>query len=170
MHKLRNAFSKGKIHIINTFYPFFMIIRNAKIDDAEQIAKNNVLLARESENANVEYETTLKGVKEVLKDKNKGFYLVAEKNNKIIGQLLVTYEWSDWRDKQIWWLQSIYVIPSERRRGVMRKMIDKILDEAKKRKIYALRLYVHKNNGNAIKAYEKIGMEKKPYNIYQLLL
>ncbi|KAA0005243.1 MAG: GNAT family N-acetyltransferase, partial [Thermoplasmata archaeon] len=93
-----------------------MIVRDAEIDDAEWIAKNNVLLARESENANVEYETTLKGVKEVLKDKNKGFYLVAEKNNKIIGQLLVTYEWSEWRDKQIWWLQSIYVIPSERRR------------------------------------------------------
>lgn len=93
-----------------------MLIRFARIDDAEKIAKNNVALAIESEGAKIDYEITFEGVKEVIKDENKGFYIVAEENGEIIGQLMVTYEWSDWKAEMIWWLQSIYVKPEWRRK------------------------------------------------------
>jgi len=97
-----------------------MQIRKASLDDAEKIAKNNVMLALESENMEIEYETTLEGIKTLIKNDEKGFYIVAEDGGSIIGQLMVTYEWSDWRGEDIWWLQSIYVNKEWRRKGVMR--------------------------------------------------
>ena len=77
----------------------YMLIRKAISKDAEKIARNNVLLAKESENTDIEYEKTLEGVKSLINDEMKGFYLVAEENGEIIGQVMVTYEWSDWRAK-----------------------------------------------------------------------
>jgi len=76
-----------------------MLIRKAISKDAEKIARNNVLLAKESENTDIEYEKTLEGVKSLINDEMKGFYLVAEENGEVIGQVMVTYEWSDWRAK-----------------------------------------------------------------------
>lgn len=142
-----------------------MIIRMASMDDAEKIARNNVLLALESENMRIEYETALEGVKTLIKNGEKGFYIVAE-DKGIIGQLMVTYEWSDWRGADIWWLQSIYVHKGWRKKGVMKKLVDKIKKMAEKNGVCELRLYVHEDNGNAIKAYEKIGMKKLPYYIF----
>lgn len=111
-----------------------MLIRFARIDDAEKIAKNNVALAIESEGAKIDYEITFEGVKEVIKDENKGFYIVAEENGEIIGQLMVTYEWSDWKAEMIWWLQSIYVKPEWRRKGVMKAMLKKVLEIGRKKR------------------------------------
>jgi len=147
-----------------------MHIRFASLDDIKKLAENNVQLALESEGINIEYENTFKGVKEVIGDKSKGFYLVAEENEEIIGQLMVTYEWSDWRAKQIWWLQSIYVRKEWRRKGVMKALIEKVKNMAMKEGVAALRLYVHKENRNAIKAYEKVGMRKASYLIYETKL
>jgi len=120
-----------------------MLIRFARIDDAEKIAKNNVALAIESEGAKIDYEITFEGVKEVIKDENKGFYIVAEENGEIIGQLMVTYEWSDWKAEMIWWLQSIYVKPEWRRKGVMKAMLKKVLEIGRKKEVRRFRLYVH---------------------------
>lgn len=143
-----------------------MLIRKASLDDAEKIAKNNVMLALESENMEIEYETTLKGVKTLIKNGGKGFYIVAEYGGIIIGQLMVTYEWSDWRGADIWWLQSIYVNKEWRRKGVMKGLIEEVKRMAGERGVCELRLYVYRNNENAIRAYEKIGMKKLPYYIF----
>lgn len=143
-----------------------MQIRKASLDDAEKIAKNNVMLALESENMEIEYETTLEGIKTLIKNDEKGFYIVAEDGGSIIGQLMVTYEWSDWRGEDIWWLQSIYVNKEWRRKGVMNGLIEEVKIMAEENGIHELRLYVHKDNENAIKAYEKIGMRKLPYYIF----
>jgi ribosomal protein S18 acetylase RimI-like enzyme len=147
-----------------------MLIRRAIIKDAEKIARNNVLLAKESENTKIDYEKTLEGVKSLIDDETKGFYLVAEENGEIIGQVMITYEWSDWRARQIWWLQSIYVGKNWRRKGIMKAMINEIHQMAANKGVVVLRLYVHEKNVAAIKAYENIGMKKAPYVIYEMIL
>jgi len=143
-----------------------MIIRKASLEDAEKIAKNNIMLALESESTEIEYETTLEGVKILIKNGERGFYMLAEDGGSIVGQLMVTYEWSDWRGADMWWLQSIYVDKKWRRKGVMKKLVEEIKKMAVEKNVHELRLYVHKNNENAMKAYEKIGMKKLPYYIF----
>ena len=143
-----------------------MLIRFAKEGDAGQITKNNVQLARISENRDLEFNQVLKGVKQVIEDRHKGFYLVAEKKNIIIGQILVTFEWSDWQALNIWWLQSIYVKEEWRRHGILTKLLEFVHDLAANENVTVFRLYVHKKNQKAVKIYEKIGMKKEPYTIF----
>ena len=142
----------------------------ANIDDAEQITKNNVLLAKESENLTIEDKTAFEGVKAVLSDEKKGFYLVAVENNKIIGQLMITFEWSDWHNKNIWWLQSVYVHKSWRRKGTFSTLFNDIMKKARENNVDVLRLYVFNENTKAIDTYNAIGMDKKNYSIYQIYL
>ena len=145
-----------------------MTIRKAKTDDIEIIVNNNILLALESEKKSIDYDTVYNGVKSMIMDNNKGFYLVFERNNKIIGQLMITFEWSDWNDKSIWWIQSVFVDKSNRKIGVFNDLIRYIKLMAKNYKVKNLKLYVHKKNINAKKVYEKLGMLKEPYDIYKL--
>ncbi len=143
-----------------------MLIRFAQEDDAEQIARNNVQLVRISEDRDIEFHQVLKGVKQVIANKHKGFYLVTEEKKEIIGQILVTFEWSDWQALNIWWLQSIYVREKWRQQGILTKLLDFVHDLAAKENVTIFRLYVHKKNKKAIKIYEKIGMKKELYTIY----
>ena len=143
-----------------------MMVRFAQKNDIEQIAKNNVQLARISENRYIEFQKVLEGVTQVIADRQKGFYVVAEEKDIIIGQVLVTFEWSDWQAFNIWWLQSIYVKEKWRRQGVLTKLLDFIHDLAVKENVTTFRLYVHKKNKKAITIYEKKGMQKEPYTIY----
>ncbi len=145
-----------------------MLIRIALVNDAEKIARNDVMLAKESENLETEYEKVLKGVKGIIENKEKGFYLIIEQENDIIGQLMITYEWSDWRGMDIWWLQSIYVRKKWRRKGIMKRMLGEIKKMARERNVFALRLYVHEDNRNALEAYEKVGMKKSPHYIFSM--
>lgn len=147
-----------------------MNIRIGRLEDVKDIAKNNCLLAKESENIDISYEITLSGVKNVITDSSKGFYLVAFENSFMIGQLMITFEWSDWRNKNIWWIQSVYVNKKNRKKGVFKQMIKYIKDEAKKNNVDTLRLYVFKSNINAIKSYKKIEMLREPYYIFKLNL
>jgi GNAT superfamily N-acetyltransferase len=147
-----------------------MNIRLANIEDAESLAKHNVLLANESENMNISYKTALKGVKAILTDSGKGFYLVAEKNDIIIGELMITFEWSDWRSKNMWWIQSVYIKENYRKKGVFRKLVEEIKKMALKNNVDLIRLYVYGGNEKAMKAYAGIGMKKTSYKIYELLL
>lgn len=145
-----------------------MKIRFATLEDAHAIAGNNVELAMESENMKISFEETLEGVKKLIMDRRKGFYILAEEEGIIVGQMMITYEWSDWRGKQIWWLQSIYVRKGWRKKGVMKKMIEEVTKMAMEEDVALIRLYVHEENENAIKAYERIGMKKMPYMIYEM--
>jgi len=145
-------------------------IRNAVIDDAEIIARNNLLLAKESENYVVDFNTTIKGVNSVIDDKSKGFFIVAEEDHDIVGQMMITFEWSDWHNKNTWWLQSVFVDKSYRQKGVFSKMLQYVKKKAYENHVDVIRLYVHNDNINAMKAYEKTSMAKKPYTIYQISL
>ncbi len=136
--------------------------------DAHQIAHNNIQLAQESENLSINYDQVLRGVTQLIGAKKRGFYIVAEEAADIIGQLMITYEWSDWQARDIWWLQSIFVKKEWRKKGVMTQLIKEIQRRASQKDILTLRLYVYKYNKGAMQSYEKIGMTKAPYHIYTL--
>jgi GNAT superfamily N-acetyltransferase len=144
-----------------------MEVRIAEKRHARAIAENNVRLAEESEGTVVDFQTTLCGVREVLRDAGRGFYLIALEEETVVGQLMVTYEWSDWRNRQIWWLQSIYVTKAWRRRGVMTVLLSSVRRMARDRDVAALKLYVHRDNAAAMRAYERAGLRPAPYVMYE---
>jgi len=145
-----------------------MQVRLALNEDAPIIASNNIALAKESENHSLDPEIALKGVMILLNQAEKGFYLVAEQQENVVGQVMVTFEWSDWRARNIWWLQSIYVTPQYRRQGVMRTLISAVSSMAAKQDVLELKLYVHVDNHSAIKAYQHIPLQKLPYTLFGL--
>ena len=107
------------------------IIRNAKLNDIETIAKYNIAMALETENKNLDKDTITKGVTSVVMDKSKGLYWVVEIDGALAGQLMVTYEWSDWRNGIIWWIQSVYVLTAHRKQGIFRVLFKHIENLAK---------------------------------------
>ena len=147
-----------------------MKIRRAQKGDAEAITAQNIALARESENIILNHETTLAGVTALLSDEKKGLYFVAEENKTIVGQLMITVEWSDWRNKPIWWIQSVYVQKVWRKQGVFTRLLNKVKDMANQQGVAFLRLYAHQNNKPALSVYEQIGWQKDPYRVYHLPL
>jgi GNAT superfamily N-acetyltransferase len=104
---------------------------SVKIDSEHAIAHNNMLLARESENMALNPATALAGVQAILTDPSKGFYLVAEERHTIIGQLMITYEWSDWNNTMMWWIQSVYTKREWRKHGVFMKLLNEIQQRAR---------------------------------------
>ena len=144
-----------------------MIFTQASIDDAEEISENNIAMAYESEKVVLKRSTALSAVRHLINDSSKGFYFLVKKNNRIIGQLMITFEWSDWRNATIWWIQSVYVKPDFRKQGVFHVLYQELKRIAKEHDISLLRLYVHDQNNNAISAYESLNMKKKSYLIYE---
>ena len=147
-----------------------MLIRRATQKDAESIIQNNINCAKESENVILDKSTVSKGVKAVINDRLKGFYLVVEQDGTIIGQTMITYEWSDWNNNTIWWIQSVYIDKSWRQKGVFSTLYKDIQNQAKKQGVSLLRLYVHHNNTKAITVYKKLDMDNGPYHIYQYFI
>jgi len=145
-----------------------MHVRRGTISDIQTIIENNILLAKESENEILDNLTVKNGVKTLLNTPEKGFYLVAEKNGIVIGQLMITYEWSDWRNVDIWWIQSVYVQKRYRREGVFSALFNKARKLAKNHHIPLLRLYVHKDNTPAQHVYEKRKMIQGTYLLYEI--
>jgi GNAT superfamily N-acetyltransferase len=152
-----------------TFF-FSMKIRIAQKRDAETITTQNIALAKESENISLPYDTALAGVKALLSDEKKGFYLVAEEHKTIVGQLMITVEWSDWRNKPIWWVQSVFVQKPWRKKGVFTTLLDEVKEMARQQDVAFLRLYAHQNNTSARKVYEIIGWHQDPYVVYHFPL
>jgi GNAT superfamily N-acetyltransferase len=144
-----------------------MNIRPATPADATVIAASNVALALETENLRLAPQTVRAGVLTLLQDPSKGLYLVAEIEGEIAGQIMVTYEWSDWRNATIWWLQSVYVAGKFRRRGVFRALLNHIIDQARSQNVCALRLYMERHNQTALAAYERLGLKLGDYVVLE---
>ena len=143
-------------------------IRNAKRKDIETIAEYNIKMALETENKYLDKEIIIAGVSSIINDSSKGMYWVMEMNKIIIGQLMVTYEWSDWRNGMMWWIQSVYVPKEQRRQGVYSKMYNNLLELAQlDSECCGIRLYVEKENKKAQKTYEKLGMKNAGYEIME---
>jgi GNAT superfamily N-acetyltransferase len=110
----------------------------------------------------------MQGVRALLLDPAKGLYFLAEIDGAVVGQLMITYEWSDWRNANIWWVQSVYVREDARGKGVFRLLFDHLKRSAHEQKgVGELRLYVHTENSQARKTYEKLGMKLLSYAIYE---
>jgi len=126
-------------------------------------------MAWETEGKGLDPETTWLGTKAVLEDAAKGFYLIAEREGLFVGQLLVTFEWSDWRNGTFWWIQSVYVVPEARRTGVYRALHAFVLEKARAEKnVCGVRLYVEKQNERAQATYHAMGMSDAHYDIYEI--
>ena len=144
-----------------------ILIRKAVPSDAPSIIDFQLSMAWETENMKLVHEIVTKGVDAVFNDLSKGQYYVAEADGKVIASLLITYEWSDWRNCNVWWFQSVYVIPEFRRKGVFRKMYSYIRELAVQQSIAGLRLYVETKNSKAQKTYEALGMSSEHYAFYE---
>lgn len=144
-------------------------IRQAKPADAVVIAEFNVLLALETEGLRLNPACVRDGVAALLADPAKGIYFVAEINGVIAGQLMITYEWSDWRNGNLWWIQSVYVRKELRRTGVFRALFKHLEALARSQKyVRGLRLYMHADNLRARGTYENLGMHRTKYEVFEL--
>ncbi|BBM81937.1 GNAT family N-acetyltransferase [Candidatus Uabimicrobium amorphum] len=144
-----------------------MQIRKAQPQDCEAIVFGNCAMALETENKKLDKKRVTKGVKALLNDESKGFYIVAEENGEVIGQLMITYEWSDWRNGTFWWIQSVYIAKEHRRKGVYTRLYAYIREKCQEHNVCGIRLYVDKNNVNARQTYEKLGMEFSHYDFME---
>jgi GNAT superfamily N-acetyltransferase len=139
-------------------------VRDARPEDSEVIVQFNHLLAFESEGKRLDLERLTRGVRALLADPTKGRYFVAELGGDVIGQLLITYEWSDWRDGWFWWLQSVYVRADARKQGVLRGLFDHVRAEARREgNVAGFRLYVERDNRAAQEAYRRLGLAEGGY-------
>jgi GNAT superfamily N-acetyltransferase len=128
-------------------------------------------LAAETENLRLDSERVQTGVAALLKDPSKGLYYVAEVDGTVAGQVMITYEWSDWRNGSIWWLQSVYVKPEFRRQGIFRALFKHLESLARERDdVCGLRLYMHADNTRARRSYEELGMKHTKYEVFELAL
>lgn len=144
-------------------------IRLAHAGDVEALARNHRAMALETEGKTLDLETTIQGTRAVIEDPAKGFYLVAERGGVTIGQLLVTFEWSDWRNGTFWWIQSVYVAEGARRTGVYRALHDHVLGKARADKgVCGVRLYVDKENHHAQATYAAMGMRPAHYDFFEI--
>ena len=145
-----------------------MNIRKALNKDIDVIARYNYNLAYETENKILNMNILTKGVEAIIKDENKGIYHVCEINGEVVGQIMYTFEWSDWRNGTFLWIQSVYVNKEIRGMGVFKALYKFIRDIADNdNNICGIRLYVEKENTIAKKTYKNIGMKECNYYIYE---
>lgn len=143
-------------------------IRPATPADIAILARFNRAMALETENKTLDPDTVRQGVANLLNQTTAGFYLIAEIEGVVVGGLLITYEWSDWRNGNFWWLQSVYVEPAHRQRGVFRALYQHVHHLAHQRDdVCGLRLYVERENQRAQETYRRLGMQATPYDIYE---
>ena len=138
-----------------------------EVSCAGEIARFQVDMAMESEGLSLDHGRVLNGVKAVLADEAKGRYLVARIGGTPVGSLMITREWSDWNCCWYWWVQSVYILPEFRRRGIYRAMYGKVQEMAAAEGVSQIRLYVDKENLAAQSVYQKLGMQECHYCMYE---
>lgn len=160
------------IHLLMSTNSQGIIIRPACPEDVDIIVMFNAAMALETERRRLDLATLRKGTLAFLGNPQYGFYIVAElpenRNNKVAGQLMITYEWSDWRNAVFWWVQSVYVAPDKRRQGIFRAMHDHINMQAKADpRVCGIRLYVERENHRAQTVYQRVGLTPSVYTVFE---
>lgn len=145
-------------------------IRDATIDDLPNLLAWNAAMAWETEHKQLDPALLERGMRGVFEQPRRGFYLIAEDDGVALGSLMVTYEWSDWRCGDFWWIQSVYVAPAARRGGVFRALYDEVARRARQAAAVGLRLYVETENQRAQATYEGLGMQRCHYWMYEMPL
>lgn len=152
--------------------PNQLIIRAANLDDVESIITFSAAMALETENRQLDLARLREGTLSLLNTPSYGFFMVAEirdgEQRRLIGQLMITYEWSDWRNGVFWWIQSVYVALPWRRQGVFRRMHDVIVGQAKADpRVCGIRLYVEQDNRTAQTVYQRVGLSPSAYAVFE---
>jgi len=149
-----------------------LIVRSAGADDAPAIVAYNLALALESEELALDADAVARGVAHVFMDPSRGRYLVAEADGVMIGQLMLTWEWSDWRDGTFWWIQSVYVAPEHRGQGVFKSLFQEVIRQSYESDddVCGIRLYVERDNATAQRTYAQLGMHETAYRLMELVL
>ena len=144
-------------------------VRKATIDDLEALVHFNSAMAEETEDKQLSRDRLTRGVRAVFEDPAKGFYLLAETEGTVAGGLMVTVEWSDWRNAYFWWIQSVYVASDWRRRGVYTRLHEYVVDEARHRgDVCGVRLYVDRDNDVAQRVYANLEMHHSHYDLWEI--
>jgi ribosomal protein S18 acetylase RimI-like enzyme len=145
-----------------------ILIRQAGPSDAAVICAFNCLMARETEGKDLDRALIEPGVRAVIEDPHKGRYLVAERDGEVVGQIGVTFEWSDWRNGWFWWIQSVYVAATARRQGVFRALYRHVEEAARADpSVIGIRLYVERDNAPAQSTYQNLGMRLTSYEVLE---
>jgi GNAT superfamily N-acetyltransferase len=146
-------------------------IRKATKDDIDLLTRFNIMLAQESEGSILSQEIVGKGVRAVFDSSDKGIYFAAENSDgKVVGSLMITKEWSDWRNGYYWWIQSVYVQNEFRRHGVFRALYEYVRNMARSEGAYSLKLYMEADNFRAQQTYTSMGMHEKHKKIFEDVL
>ncbi len=145
-----------------------MNIREGNLNDVDIIAQYNYNLAKETEDKELDLEVVKSGVKRLIEDSSKGKYYVYTIDDEVVGQIMHTYEWSDWRDGTFLWIQSVYVHKDYRNKGVFKSLYNYVKEKCDTDKdIVGIRLYVEKENNTAKSTYKALGMDECEYFIYE---
>ena len=141
---------------------------DATTEDLAWIAASAQAMARESENKTLDPDTVASGVAQLHAHPDRGFYLMAWRGDARAGTLMVTPEWSDWRNAWFWWIQSVYVDPAHRRAGVYRRLHEAVVRRARAQgEVCGIRLYVDRDNGGAMATYRALGMDGSNYQLFE---
>jgi GNAT superfamily N-acetyltransferase len=145
-----------------------MRIRLAEDKDKDALVAFNQAMAQETEGKTLDPGKITPGVAAVFEDEKKGFYVVAEQEAKIVGGLMVTYEWSDWRNAWFWWIQSVYILPEARGTRLYSRMYNFVKQRADDAgNVCGFRLYVESENVHAQRVYDAVGMTASHYLMYE---
>lgn len=143
-------------------------IRPLTVDDVDTVAAFNVAMALETEDLALDLDVVRRGVRAMLEDPSKGTYRLAELDGRVVGQLMITLEWSDWRCGWWWWIQSVYIAPEARRSGVYRALYESVLADVEARgDVRGVRLYVEHENVRAQQTYTALGMMRGKYVFFE---
>ena len=147
-------------------------IRSAVPADLDPIVAFQRAMARETEDKDLDLERVTRGVRAALQPsdgRDRGAYFVAERDGQVLASIMTTYEWSDWRDGWFWWIQSVYVVPAARGLGVYRALYEHVLRRAHEAgDVCGVRLYVETENERARAVYERLGMRRAHYHMYEV--
>ena len=147
-----------------------MQIRPATEQDLETIVDFNLKLAAETEDKPLDRNTVTQGVRALLTSEGRGRYFVAEVEGRVVGQVMHTYEWSDWRNGNVWWLQSVYVLQEFRGQGIFKRLYQHILNAAEAEPgVVGIRLYVENENATAQAAYRRLGLTGESYRVMETI-
>ncbi len=145
-------------------------IRVGRLDDIERLVAFSQAMALETEGRQLDADRLQRGTRALLNSTVHGFFMVAEQpqTSRVVGQLMITYEWSDWRNATFWWIQSVYVEPNWRRQGVFRTLHAAVVERAKADPdVCGVRLYVESDNRAAKDVYRRVGLKPSAYSVFE---
>lgn len=144
-----------------------LTITQGKASDIDTIVRFQADMAMKSEGTMLDIDRLTLGVSSAINDEQKGIYLVARANDTPIGSLMLTREWSDWNNQWYWWIQSVYVMPEYRKKGVYKAMYATLKDMAQENGVSQIRLYADRTNLSAQEVYQRLGMRESHYLMFE---